>query len=487
MNEIKELKKVDDVVILKFLTSFAKILTEHGLFKAVDADNFKIQTDLLDFNNANSILYQLITQQADILYLCITRYGEIGFSINLFKYGLKEYLQNHTIKICENIPSFTHFAKLFFNRLTPYKIENKEIKKIFLPHIFLDIAESFKYAVNVLKELHKECTIMNASDFTINTKENFDFDYQIAKLCGFTDIAYYPLNISSINILKEKIIFPYKIIHVALKNFSVIFNSTILEDKFISIKTTCDEIKIELLKLENSNIPQSLNLLIWQDFRVNIFNALEKLNTLIIKAIEQICSIFTTDFHLFETYSIHIASSSSIRQLTTFLVQEGINIHKASKAAHNLLEYCKKNDIFPSKILEEELPRIDSSLSINALNLFKTIEPDKEIYFKDILKDKVLHNINELESFFKLTLNFFKALCIILSINLIFNSCGLKLAPKSDVLDPMPQIEYKIPKNTNEYTTEEQYNNNNNNNNKSTNQKPTQNKIKKGKDNDKTH
>jgi hypothetical protein len=200
-------------------------------------------------------------------------------------------------------------------------------------------------------------------------------------------------------------------------------------------------IHADLEYLDALDFPKSENIKTWQEFRGNFLNVVLNVNKNLFSVASELISTVSKNFKdQTETVSKQIPQSV-IRRVAASMVKDGITSQKAFAAAAALVSYCDKNKIAPRDVIAGELSKINSSLTVSALELLQEMEAEKSFSHQNSFeKDRNFKRSDALRNIVKE--NLVKMGFAIFALFFIFSGCGLKTAPKSTIIDYRPAVEY---------------------------------------------
>jgi len=135
-------------------------------------------------------------------------------------------------------------------------------------------------------------------------------------------------------------------------------------------------------------------------------------------------------------------SQNIIRSMSSTMIREGTPALKATAAACALVKYCETENIPAKEILPGELHKIDPNLSLSSLELFQNILAKNN--FSQHANEEKQRNLKRKDELLKLFHKKLDQLGVLIPILVLFvlGGCGVKVAPKSDMIDYRPEVDY---------------------------------------------
>ncbi len=451
-SEWPALQRLDIAYSLPFLSSCAAALTDLGLTTDRDADHLR-QT-IKDYQRqrgreSETLLTQLVLEKNSIVALLQARYGAGGLDTMLFRWTISRAGEDFASELWGMTEDLVRKAELMFNQ-PMYLMENGQCERRSLFSIFLvdvatqigGIAEQLQTVSSALRILYP----LPSLDVRLD-----GLDRSLATHLGF--------------VLGEAEALPYQRLQSSIRQLHIEMEAllSLLSATLLQIRANCaapaqdlamqlilEDLQGELGKLQSTPMYSSGSLPHMEYRRHRLLGTLLTMRSGMHEMRQQFQDMLRTSHLLLRKEWIWPMIEK--RQMLSALLSRSVSITDAQMAMDSLERYCSQHLVAPDQLLGAELNRIHPQLDEASLQILRKIAMDKGIgqslsQEKQVVlhrKDKLLHVIQTNLS--RTLLLTFLCLC--------FPGCGVKTAPRSDVLDLRPSVPYHAEQRTSPKSTE---------------------------------
>ncbi|MFK7823403.1 MAG: hypothetical protein AB8G05_04570 [Oligoflexales bacterium] len=435
---------IDNALIVDFLTTSASVFNKHSYLSLKDNDNLRVALSSIQSREDERVLpllQTLIKQDTEYLYVLFSRYGSNRLGSNVFRYTLRPGLHRLIQNLSEWGDQLIPLAKRCFNRgFVLYSGTDTEMRCLY-SSILLQLAQTIDDCCQKLWNLDKVCSSYFPHSMSAGEEAEYTLDEQICEALGFSKLCFDPfphLSNKKIGYSIADCIEP--ILDAALEISWQMSQKSPLENE-PPLTVLCEWAYSECQKLRQEPLTRSSHLLSWDIRRIIFLNALGCIQTSIGKLQKAFYDLVSE--HQKDTFAGGAAfkpGKDVERRITSDLIAEGSPAKTANSAAAELFSYMEKNTIEPSELLEAELGKINHILTPKSLKLLKDFCSSQD-HIKVAIgeKKKTLERANCLSERFKNYLNQLEQIGIIILVLVLVAACGIKSAPKSDIIDYRPQ------------------------------------------------
>lgn len=439
-SERPALQRLDMSYTLPFLSACAAALCELGLASDRDADS--LRETVKDHQRQRGegrepLLAQLMQQKNSIVALLQARYGAGGLDTFLFRWTMARSGEDLAGEIWGLSEDLIRKAELMFNQ-PMFLIEQGSIERRSLFSIFLvDVATHLGGIAAQLKTLAESFRIHYPLP-SLDTRLD-GLDQGLATHLGFIlgEVEALP---------DQRLQTDIRQVQLEKENLLALLSATLLQLRFNcdapeqdqAMLSIIEDLSGELAGLQKTPIYAPAALSQMENRRLRMLGTLLAFRL----GIQEIRQHFQ---ELLRTSRLRTAQEwiwplAERRQLLSALLSRSVSIGDAELAMEALERYCRQHLVAPDQLLGAELNRIHPQLDEASLQILRKIAMDKGIgqslsQEKQVVlhrKDKLLHVIQT---------NLSRTL-LLTFLCLYFPACGVKTAPRSDVLDLKPSLPY---------------------------------------------
>jgi len=441
--------KNDNYAVVDFLSSTASALAAAELIGQKDLDNVRVALSGIQSDSEMRelpLLLCLVEQKAEIVKIVAMRYGTERFSLNLLRYTMRAILAETTTILGTWGEQLLAKAELMFNR--PFVVmgaDQKPLRRILYSQLLVDFAGVLAEACKELSEVRSALGMLHGADFAAMTDEDKNLDKSIAESLGMTGIRLEPNPYADELALKERV---SRVVERVAEYTADVFNQ-------ISFNTNSpanthalmgvERLRADAQRLIGLRFTTGGSLPAWEARRISILSSLYTVNAAAAAlGAASVAAIGKgTDVKPLLAWQV---PANVNRRVIADLVASGVSITKAEEAVTAFNTYCRDRNIGPKEVLPGELSKVSPHLLPRSLTLFHTLNsdsPTESPVFSTEDKRTTLEKSHRLMKGFKETLATLAGVLLVVGISVMSSGCGIKTAPKSDVVDFRPDIPFR--------------------------------------------
>jgi len=437
--------KNDNYAVVDFISSSASVLAEAELIGQKDLDNIRVALSGIQSDHEMRelpLLLCLVEQNADIVKIISMRYGTERFSLNLLRYTMRAILAETTTILSTWGEQLLSKSELMFNR--PFVVmgsDMKPLRRILYSSLLVDFAGVLAEACKELSEVRQSLGVLHGADFAAMTKSDSDMDAAIAASLGMTSSAIEPNPYADELALKERV---SRVLERVAEFTAEVFNQ-------ISFNTDSpanthalmgvERLRADAQRLVGLRFTTGGSLPAWEARRISVLSSLYTVNAAAAALAAACVAAIGKGTEAKPLLAWQIPANVN-RRVIADLVASGVNVTKAEDAVSAFNTYCRNRNIGAKDVLSGELSKISPNLLPRSLTLFQTLNSDSTVdssVFSTDDKKSTLEKSRRLSQGFKDTLASLATLAltgfIMGCISIMTFGCGIKTAPKSDVVD----------------------------------------------------
>jgi len=451
-SEWPALQRLDLSYTLPFLSACAAALCDISL--ATDRDADSLRQTIKDYQRQRGegqqpLLQQLMQQKNAIIALLQARYGAEGLDTMLFRWTISRAAEDLAAELWNLSEDLVKKAELMFNQ-PMLIIENDRVERRSLFSIFLvDVATHIGGIAGQLQSLGMSLRVHYPLP-SLETRLD-GLDSALATHLGFAlgEVEALPY---------QKLQGSVRQINVEMESLFALLSATLLQLRFNctagdhdqAVQMMIEDLEGELGRLQKTPLYAPAALPQMENRRHRLLGTLLAVRSGIHEIRQHFQDILRTS--RVKPPAEWVWPVAERRQLLSALLSRSVSSSDAELAMDALERYCRQHLVAPDQLLGAELNRIHPELDEASLQILRKIAMDKGIgqslsQEKQVVlhrKDKLLHVIQtNLSRGLVLT---FLCLCL--------PACGVKTAPRSDVLDLRPAVPYHAEQRTNQKSTE---------------------------------
>jgi hypothetical protein len=446
-SEWPALQRLDLAYTIPFLSASAAALCELGL--ATDRDADSLRQTIKDHQRQRGegrrvLLQELMDQNNAIVALLQARYGCDGFDALLFRWTISRAAEDLAHELWNFSEELVKKAELMFNQpmliMDGDVVERRSLFSIFL----VDVATHIGGIAEQLQNNGLSLRIhypLPALDVKLD-----GLDGGLAQHLGFTlgEVEALPY---------QKLQGTLRLLYVEMENLFALLSATLTQiranctgsDHDQSVQMIIEDMEGEMGRLQKTQVYAPAALPQMENRRQRLLGTLLAVRSGIHEIRQHFQDILRTS--RVKAPLEWVWPVAERRQLLSALLSRSVSIRDAELAMDALERYCRQHLVAPDQLLGAELNRIHKELDEASLQILRKIAMDKGIG-QSLIQEKqvVLHRKDKLLHVIQTNLS--RAL-VLTFLCLYLPGCGVKTAPRSDVLDLRPAVPYHAEQRTN--------------------------------------
>jgi hypothetical protein len=431
--------RLDNAAIVDFLTSTAGALSEKGLINAKDTDNLRLVLSgiqSLAGSRESPVMLELLQQNTEFLTVLTARFGTEGLCLNLLRHTLRPHLVETVQALADWGQRLLKKSELLFNR--PFYIYSAGTcdKQTLYATVLIDLSEVLGSCCEKIERVTALLATMNPHDMAGGNEKDAETDASIAKALGFKGVTKYTLPAHEEVTAKKELSQALLTVAEAAANLAEQLTANCGHQAGYTVLIACDWLTAECQRLDHLEIPKTSSITAWEVRRRNLTACLASIN----EALREVAasSLDATSQQMRHS-PFAVLPEAAKRRVAFDLMTTGVQPAKAWEATEDLFRYLQEKSIKPHELIVSELARINQLLLPRSMDLLASLVGDNLMHGASADK-----KINMTRSK-RLTETFVKAATLLALFLTLFTAtgCGLKTAPKSDVLDLRPDIPYR--------------------------------------------
>lgn len=431
------LQRIDAAYSLPFLSACAATLREQGLLSELEADALRISLKerhrQLGEDEA-SLFSDLVSESAPLIHLLEARCGTAGLSQLFLAWTAARVLERSTQALEQWASSLLKKAELMFNQEF-YIFQGAQCERRTLFSFYLvDTAEQLHEAAQSLLEYGKQLQFATphssrASEagkaWEISLSQHLGFHYEQTESAGLERLLE----------IVKKFTLQLEILGDKLQSLSEQFAHNLDHLQAIDQwQLLLEDWKSQLSQLKTLDLLHTGSLERMEKKRLRLLSSLLNFNDLLGQQEE--VSLDILKISRLRASRLLLWPQVEKRELLIDMVVQGVPLATAEQAVQTLEDYCRQHGVAPHQLLASELHRVHPQLHEGILLILQNLSKGRHLG-ADALQEK--------QTILKRKDKLMQALSgpILASLlALFFNSCGVKTAPRSEVLDLRPSVPY---------------------------------------------
>lgn len=435
------LQRIDSAYHTPFLSACASALAEEGLLSDMEADQLRlILKDRHRTRDETSLFTVLLNEKNAAVTHLQARFGLSGLNEILFRWTIARGVEDLNLVLWSLAQDLIKKAELMFNQtFFLYAGDLCERRTLF----------SF-FLVEFASELHEEADRMHAMAKNLRKlraggvsflQDESNLESVLAAHLGFEFEADQGLHLWR---LQKNL----KVLHTHLSLIGDVFQHALeqlrpnvnLKENDERLKLLLDDWVSVLGQLQATSLYWPASLEIMETKRLRLLASL-------VSCKELVMDIHSTLTEALKTSRIKAPGNdvwpeAEKREVLSRMLARGVGLAEAEMALQSLQQYCKQHNIAPQQLLDAELQRIDPKLDEPTLQILKKMASDKGVGSQlSNEKQIVLHRKDQLMNAIQGRLGP-ALLALLIAFSGFLPACGVKTAPRSDVLDLRPSVPY---------------------------------------------
>ena len=423
--------RVDSTLAIGFVTTAGGVLENARLISEQDIHTFRNTVKTL---SPDSSPIKVLFEENDRILAFLTKiYGANGLALNLLHHTWRPYLFSWIEILSEWGLELIHKGKMFFN--SPIiLVQGGTFKErrlcsqslLDLAQLVLDFCGSIR---NLEAILWLPCYIFDPSEDTAC------LDEELSTNLGFRGIDNSCFYKNTLDFKRRQVFLEFEHFLHCLDSFQ---SDRVHADSTLDFQQTTflsENLRALLYQLETIKLASSSSFLFLELRRQRVISLLNQSS----KTLRQLTQSFTTNIS-----NAKMEEEFASDDLKARLCFEAMKLDMPSHVAEDIVDkffgYCRHNLIFSKDIIAAESTKIHPLFNGSLLASFQRFTKELNLnngYAQQ--KSKTLRGLAELEKAFQTMLESVKTL----TIASLLIGCGVKTAPRSDVLESPPAIPFK--------------------------------------------
>lgn len=436
ISDAPALKKMDTAYHAPFLTACMAALTAHGYLTESENEQLRLALRNRHKSQDSDTLFQdLLGEKNAAFNVLQTRLGPYHFNALLFRWTTAKAVEDFNYAIWSFAQELLAKAELMFNQ--PFHLYSGKtcIQHGPFSYFLVETAGEIHSNADDLHDLVRELR-----KWSVGKKGEGSFEATLATHLGFELDEEIGLADWRLHELIKKVWVQLELLQE--------FNAHLLRQLSSNLKMEQEEPRLRFLLEDFQSLLLSSKAISHLDF--NSLDIVEGKRLRMLSTLQE-CKDLSFEFYQLLSHTLktsrvpsvpqNIWSENESRAIINHLLDRGISINDAKRALSSLQDYCKEHAVSPDQLLDAELHRIhpyfdnESSLFLKKAGgsdrLSESFHDEKHQIVQK--KDTLLQNINQRLLGITVVALFIVDFCV---------SCGVKTAPRSDVLDARPAVPY---------------------------------------------
>ena len=438
--------KLDNAATIDFLSSYAAALSQEGLISERSVDQLKISLASITpqlSSTPSSILSLLSEVDCEFLHIMTARYGSKGFAWNHMRSSTRNILSETCANLATWADASLKKAELFMNRPFVALSHTGSSRQELFPTVLCHSAKILHDAAKDLRDVILELSLMRPADVLDTAGSEYDREYRVAIQVGFSGIESEAISYcrSELRCLR-KIIAAFDELATALPVLiSGIADNTASNSASKTLEAECEIFAAECQRLAGARFDVSANLNVWETRRLGFLFELYSLN----HRMSHLTKLFVESLAPREKPSLaSLLTDDFERAVTCNLIQRGTSAPQATKAAKDLMNYCKHHQTTPATLIAAELKKINNDLHEDTLSFAAGLASDELTSTPggSAEKARFLEAAKRIRKSLNTAVPFSVPLGLMLA-GILWGGCGVKTAVTTDAVDPRPKLPFR--------------------------------------------
>lgn len=447
----------DNAVIMEFVSSAAGALAAANQISQKDLDSVRVALSGIQSDaemRELPLLLCLTEQNAEIIKLLCLRYGTDRLALNLLRCALRGLLTDTLTIFGKWGQDLLEKAELMFNR--PFIVmgtDHQPVRRVLYSQVIVDLAGVIAAACDEIKNVRNELAYIYPADFAAITAADLQVDTSLAESLGMTGVRLVADPFTDEVSLKERVATVFtKVADYTADVFNQIASNTDAAANTQALMAV-EGLRADAHRLKGLKLAVGGTLNAWEARRISIASSLYMVN----HAATGLAKASTAAIGKGNTLNPALCwqvPANINRRVVADLIAAGVPVGKAEQAVNAFNVYCRDRNIGAKDILQGELTKISPHLLPRSLELFQTLNTDNTVASAAISTEDKRHTLERSQSLRKgfadtlagLAMNLltiFATSTLLITVATSFTACGIKTAPKSDVVDFRPDIPFR--------------------------------------------
>ena len=179
-------QRLDDAIIIDFLTSTASVFSKFGIISSKDTDNLRLAlSGIASDSTGRTLLLALERERAEYLDLLKARFGTASLSLNILRFSMRAPLLSLVKTLSDVGQSLLKKAELLFNRPFLLQVDGHPARQVLFSTVIVDLAAAVADACQVVNGHLSQLNLMVPCGLPLKCELDRNLDLELAQALGF--------------------------------------------------------------------------------------------------------------------------------------------------------------------------------------------------------------------------------------------------------------------------------------------------------------
>jgi hypothetical protein len=385
------------------------------------------------------VISQFIAQNNEFLSIVTARFGHQGFCQNLLRLTMRNELAKIRSQMAALGNELLDKAKLFFNKEISLFSDGQIDRNVFFSSLATDTAEVIGHCMRFLETAIDEFSLMVPHAMAVQSKAESDLDTEIASALGYKGVQLSLLSTTAERTARQLAASAVESLANTFVDVAQLLTSEAEMEMATRVQLLGGSLRFEGQRLRDFQTTISGNILDWEIKRHGAINQCHIISTLLSELSGEFTGLLGQVGFKPRKYEV---SRALTRRIQFGLMQKGSGAKDADRAASEFTGYLRQYAVDPKDMIPGEARKIQGNLGPEALGILQDDLTRADFQQqKTDEKRRSMQRSQLLGSIFDVGSKAANFIVLVLSVFLL-ESCGLKLSPKSELLDFRPEIPF---------------------------------------------
>lgn len=431
-------QRLDDAIIIDFLTSTASVFSRLGITASKDSDNLRLAlSGIASDPSGRTLLLALERERAEYLDLLKARFGTASLSLNILRFSMRAPLLSLVNTLSDLGQSLLKKSELLFNRPFLLQVDGHPGRQVLFSTVIVDLAAAVADTCQAVSGNVSQLNLMVPCGLPLKCEFDRNLDLELAQALGFTELDPHSSPDFVTSTVKKRI---------AEASQSLAENFTLLAEQLLwntseeaahDLLSAIELFKLESQRLGSMDLPRNDSLVLWEVRRKYVLECIHSIE----KNLSHVRSALTDALSIEIVRQPNLITDAVRRRLKFDLISNGLPPTRADEAVSALLNYLAAQNITPSQLLVGELGRIHPDLTPGVLETLIALVNDSSL-MTGAPHDKGI-TLKRSSGLSKFLQSLSAATPAVLAFIFLLSGCGLKTNPQSNVSELRPDITFR--------------------------------------------
>lgn len=437
ISDSPSLQRIDAAYSLPFLSACAAALSEQGLLSELEADALRLSLKerhrRLGEGEA-SLFADLLAEGAPLIHLLQARCGASGLSQLFMAWTTAQALERSSQALERWAESLLKKAELMFNQEFYIFQDEKCERRTLFSFFLVECAEQLYDHAQSLTKLGHELQFI-APHSPRSSDAGRAWEESLSQHLGFRPGNAEGLGLNHLHQNIKHLYFHLDRLGDRLTTFSQQLSRNMQHAMGIDQwQVLLEDWQSQLAQLSTFDLIHSGSLERLEKKRLRLLSTVLNFNQLLEQQ-QEVCAEILKISHL-HAPRLLLWPQVERREVLIHLVVQGVALNLAEMAVQALEEYCEQHQVAAHQLLASELGRIHPQLNEGILPILQKLAKDRHLG-SDAHQEKQTVLQRKVRLMQTLTSSLSCGIAL-----LLFMACGVKTAPRSEVLDLRPAVPY---------------------------------------------